>query len=476
MTDPFYGRRRELKLLRERLDLKIASLIVIRGRSRVGKSRLAEEFSKPFRTILIEGLAPDPEKEITAQMQREHFVNGLEAQCGIRGVKADDWDDLFFHLGQAVKRGRVIIVLDEINWMGSKDPTFLPKLKSAWDKYFKKNPKLICILSGSMSMWIEKNILSSTGFFGRISLDIQLKELPLTECNHFWHPYEDKISPFEKFKILSVTGGIPRYLEEISPKVPADEMIRRLCFREEALLFLEFDRIFSDLFSRRSPAYKKIVSRLAEGSADLNQIAKAVGMKKGGVISEYLADLEETQYIERYSSWNLASGKTLTRSLYRLKDNYLRFYLKYIEPHQEAVKKGTLKKVPAWDSIMGLQFENLVLNNRLLLHPLLELSPEEIINCGPYFQKPTKAVPGCQIDYLVQLEHNCLYLCEIKYSSKPIGIEIFDEVRKKIEALRTPSTIFSRRAVLIHVNGVTEAVRKSSFFTHIIDFSQFLKG
>ncbi|HAB99867.1 MAG TPA: ATPase, partial [Parachlamydiales bacterium] len=196
MGAPFYGRERELLLLKERLDVKIASLIVIKGRRRIGKSRLAEEFSKPFKTISIEGLPPD-EETITAQIQRTHFATCLERESGLKGLKADDWDDLFWHLAQVTKKGRVILILDEINWMGSKDPSFLGKLKTAWDKYFKKNPQFICILSGSMSGWIEKNILSSTGFLGRISLDLTLEELPLFECNHFWSPFEKKVSSFE---------------------------------------------------------------------------------------------------------------------------------------------------------------------------------------------------------------------------------------------------------------------------------------
>lgn len=474
MSTAFYGRERELKLLKERLGLKIASLIVIKGRRRIGKSRLAEEFSKSLRTISIEGLPPD-DNAITAQSQRMHFATCLQQEIGLRGLKADDWDDLFWHLAESTKKGRVVIILDEINWMGSKDPTFLGKLKTAWDKYFKKNPQLICILSGSMSAWIEDNILSSTGFLGRISLDLTLEELPLSECNSFWGASTDQIAPFEKFKVLSVTGGVPRYLEEIDPKISADEIIYRLCFRREGLLFSEFDRIFSDLFSRKAATYKKIVTRLADGSADLTQICHALGVEKGGQISKYLTDLEETQYISRHYAWNLKNGNQLKKNTYRLRDNYLRFYLKYIDKNSDAILKNRLKKLPSWDSILGLQFENLVINNSKQLYSILDIPTEQIINDGPYLQNQTQLHRGCQIDYLVQLKHNSLYVCEIKYSSKPIGPQVIQEVQEKINRLYHPKMKFSIRPVLIHVNGVTEAVYEADFFTQIIDFTQFLK-
>lgn len=114
--------------------------------------------------------------------------------------------------------------------MDGKDQTFLGKLKTAWDMHFSKNPHLVMALCGSISSWIEENILSSTGFVGRITMDLVLEELPLHACNAFWHPKEKRIAAFEKFKLLSITGGVPRYLEEISPEFPAEKNIQNLCF------------------------------------------------------------------------------------------------------------------------------------------------------------------------------------------------------------------------------------------------------
>ena len=59
--------------------------------------------------------------------------------------------------------------------------------------YFSKNPQSYPrILCGSISSWIEENILSNTGFVGRITIDLVLEELPLNVCNAFWHPKEKK--------------------------------------------------------------------------------------------------------------------------------------------------------------------------------------------------------------------------------------------------------------------------------------------
>ncbi len=46
MQHSFVGRKRELQMLGELFKKKSASLVVIRGRRRIGKSRLAQEFAQ----------------------------------------------------------------------------------------------------------------------------------------------------------------------------------------------------------------------------------------------------------------------------------------------------------------------------------------------------------------------------------------------------------------------------------------------
>lgn len=231
---PFIGRKKELEQLNRLLDKPTASLVVVKGRRRIGKSRLIQEFGKNRKMFTFSGLPPT--EKITLKEQLYEFGWQLGKALGQPAFKDDDWNDLFLRLAHHTREGKVLILLDEISWMGSKDPNFLGKLKNAWDLEFKNNPNLILVLCGSVSSWIEKNIISNTGFLGRISLNLTVEELPLPDCNKFW-PIFQRISSFEKFKTLSVTGGVPKYLEEINPKMPAEENIKNLCFEPSGLLF-----------------------------------------------------------------------------------------------------------------------------------------------------------------------------------------------------------------------------------------------
>lgn len=477
MTPPFLGRETELHELNKLLKKNSASLIVIQGRRRIGKSRLAEEFAKTHKFLQFSGI-PATEKT-TQQSQLDEFARQLSIQTTLPEITADDWGKLFLLLSEQTKTGRVIILLDEITWMGSKDPDFLGKLKNAWDLYFKKNPKLILILCGSISAWIEKNILSSTGFLGRVSYRLNLEELPLKECKHFWGKVGTSISAYEKLKVLAVTGGIPRYLEELKPALSAEENIKDLCFTKGAPLLNEFNEMFSDLFSNRSATYKKIIHVLSAAPLEIKEICNELDIERSGFISEYLDDLVKSGFVTRDYTWSVKTGEASRLSHFRLSDNYIRFYLRYIDKNFEKIKNGdftfkALSLLPNWKSIMGLQFENLVLKNRGYIKKCLGLKPEEIISDNPFFQRKTARNPGCQIDYLLQTTFKTLYVCEIKFRDQPIGLEAVHEMQAKIAAFKTPQG-FSSRAVLIHVNGVTDNVIESQFFSAIINFGELLK-
>ncbi len=472
----FIGREKELSRLQKFLQKKTASLLVIKGRRRIGKSSLIDEFGKNFKRYWhFSGLPP--ESGVSAQDQRNEFCRQFAHQLKLPHPKFENWGDIFWLLGEcAQKVGRVLILLDEISWMGLEDPTFLPKLKDAWDRFFKKNGELILVLCSSASSWIEKNILSGSGFVGRLSDTITLEPLPLKDATQFWG--KRSIASFEKLKILSVTGGIPRYLEEIKASVPAEENLRKLCFLPGAMLVKEFKQIFSDVFMRDSKIYQEMVRALAGSAKTHGEICKAIGHEPNGRVSGYLEELRLAGFIKKDSAWQFKTGKDSKICTYRLSDNYLRFYVKYIEPNLERIERGTfelksLTSLPEWNVVMGLQFENLVLNERTWIHQRLHIQAGEIVSENPYYQTKTTRHQACQIDYLIQTNHQNFYLCEIKFSKNPITYSVIEEVRAKMKALSLPRG-FSCRPVLICAGEVTEELENSQFFSAIIDLSKEL--
>ncbi|MBS0654403.1 MAG: ATP-binding protein [Verrucomicrobia bacterium] len=472
----FIGRERELSLLRGLTQKKSASLVVIKGRRRIGKSRLIQEFGKEFKTCTFTGLPPT--EQSTNQSQLDEFSRQLSENFSLPRMQFADWGDLFSFLGTLTQEGKILIVFDEISWIGTKDHDFLGKIKNLWDLKLSRNPHLMFILCGSISSWIDHHILKSTGFVGRISATLTLGELSLQESNQFFGPHREKLSDYEKLKILSITGGVPKYLEEIRPQLSAEENVKNLCFSPSGYLFHEFDRLFHDVFIRKSSFYKSALEILVDGPKSPKDICDQLDTVLNSATSAYLDELAQAGFIQRDYIWHMGSKKPSKLSHYRLKDNYVRFYLKYIRPNAQKIENNAFEdksigSLPGWSSILGLQFENLVLNNRQLIWKLLHIHPQDIVWDNPFFQTKSSKRDGCQIDYLIQTKYSNLYVCEIKFLLTEVKADIVPEVSSKIKALQIPRG-FSYRPVLIHVNGVDEKVLDLDYFSDIISFGNLL--
>ena len=203
------------------------------------------------------------------------------------------------------------------------------------------------------------------------------------------------------------------------------------------------------------------------------EIVAHLGKESGGTISDILDELVVSGFVSRDYTWNLKNGEISRLSKYRLSDNYLRFYLKYIRPNIQKINNGQFKQhslnaLPGWSSIMGLQVENLVISNRDAIKKKLGIYPDEVIYDSPFFQRKTARQRGCQIDYMVQTKHGNLYVCEIKFSRNPIGSDVIDAMKTKINNMTLPKN-FSIKPILIHASEVSDIVLDSNYFANIID-------
>lgn len=471
----FIGRKPEIKRLKALYARKKPAFVVIKGRRRIGKSRLIAEFARlnpEQRFWSFAGLAPQDGLE--AQEQRDNFARQFALTLKIPPITFSDWNDAFEHLSLQFNAGDIIL-LDEISWMGAKDPAFLPKLKAWWDK---QTQHVLLVICGSVSTWIEENILQSTAFFGRINLSLTLEPLSILESAEFLKKAGLKTSHYDTYKLLSILGGVPWYLEQLNPSLSADENIRQLALEKNGLLVQEFDRIFHDLFDGKGAAYKRILDALQDGAKTLAEIREAITFAHSGTLSQLMEHLIIAGFVQKQALWSFKTTKPLKQSLYRISDPYLRFYLKLIQPNLakiavNALRTVSLSALPGFDAHLGLQLEYLLLQNREVLLEVIGLLPADLVCDGPYRQTATQAHRGCQIDYLIQLRTQTLFVCEFKFRQRELDTDVIDEVQERINTLKVPRG-FATNAVLFHLSGVSPAVATSSRFYRVIDIAQFL--
>jgi len=417
---------------------------------------------------------------MTNDMQLRHFVTALSNQIGSPVEPAPDWLTAFKRLDDQISdQDRTVVLLDEISWMGGYDPYFTGALRTAWETFFHRHDQLIVVICGSVSGWIKDNILGNTGFTGRFSRDYLLPELTLDECSEFWGDARERVSTREIVDILSVTGGVPRYLEEINPGESADENIRRICFTPSGELFRDFDAIFDPMFGTDVALKKRILETLCDGPSSAAELEKLFDLDRNGRVAASLKALKEGGFVTDDPSINPETGAASRVGRYRLRDNYTRFYLKCVASRKASIKTGayrfaSLAQLPGWSAMMGLQFENLVVNNALSLVPHLHLGQAIVESAAPYRnvrKGRSDEKPGCQIDLLIQTPMTA-YVVEIK-RKREIDASVIDEVRERVRRLPLRKGM-SVRPVLVYDGELDPYVEGTGYFDSVISAQTLL--
>ena len=417
---------------------------------------------------------------MTNQRQLDHFVKALAEQTDAPSDPVSNWIEAFHRRDGPIEgEKRTVVLLDEVSWMGGYDVNYPGALRTAWETYFHRHPRLVVAVCGSVSAWIKANILDNTGFTGRFSRDYVLSELNLEECAEFWRGAKDRVSVREIFDVLSVTGGIPRYLEEIDPGLSAEENIRRMCFSTSGELYKDFDAIFSPMFGLDVTLKRQLLEALADEPMSGAELSVRLGLKRSGRMASVLRELKEGGFVSDDPGLNPATGESMRTGKYRLKDNYTRFYLKYVKPRKQQIESGSfrfvsLSTLPEWNVVMGLQFENLIVNNAMSLIPYLHLGNSIVESAAPYRNARRDAKGGkngCQIDLLIQTPMTA-YAVEIK-RKREIDESIIAEMQSRIDRIPLRKGV-SPRPVLVYEGELAPYVEGSGYFDAIIPAAKLI--
>ncbi len=471
----FYGREDILVDLEGLWGKRVASLVTCRGRRRIGKSTLIKRFAElsDARFIKIEGLRP--ETGMTDGDERSAFAEQLSLYADREIPTATNWLNAFKALDGIIDERRTVVLLDEVSWLAYFDERFASVLKIAWDNMFKDHARLVFVVCGSVSTWIKDNIVDSKAYYGRRSLDIVVPELSLRDCARFWDGRLDRVSLRDILDVLSITGGVPRYLEEVNPSQTADENIRRMAFRPNSTLRTDFDEMFRDVITKRPRMVAKVLEVLTDGPLTMSEIASGINAGAGGNVSSAIEQLIESGMVARDAGKNPETGAEIRERRYRLRDNYTRFFLKCIRPASETIDDGSfaftrLSRLEDWKVVKGFAFENLIVNHYAELLPYLHLEDSLIYSAAPYRKGGAKGV-GYQIDLLLQTKRSqCIV--EIKRRAS-IRKSIIDEVAAKIAKMKRSSDM-SIRAALVYDGELAETVPADGYFDAIIPFRRLL--
>ncbi|MBI2676093.1 MAG: ATP-binding protein [Candidatus Aenigmarchaeota archaeon] len=329
----FYNRENELNELETagKISERHKILMVLTGRRRVGKTELIHQFFSKTKGIYF---FVNPRK--TSSELLSEFSSIISSELSLpEYIKIGTWPSFLKVLFDASKEKRLVIAIDEFQRFLSIEPHIIFELQKEWDAH---KGKLFLLISGSSVGMVRKifieqkaplfkrahNILTIDPFgfeaVGRILGDFGITGIE------------------EKIKLYSIYGGIPMYYALIGDYNIADTLssIDRLLLRELAPLKDEVSDILIEEFGREVPSYYSIITAIAIGKNTAKEICDYAGIKETS-FAPYIENLSKVLGIVAKDV--PATEKNPERSKkgrYFLKDNFFRFWFKYIYRNMSA--------------------------------------------------------------------------------------------------------------------------------------------
>ncbi len=461
------GRESEQLVFQQAMKSPDAELIAIYGRRRVGKTYLVRQW---FDRHLLFDFSGVHNENLKAQLTNFRNTLTIAAKQLIPPAVPVSWTEAFLQLQQFIepqlKKKKGVIFLDEFPWLNSQRSGFLKAFEFFWNSWASRQQNLIVIICGSAASWmIQKVVNNKGGLHNRITRKIRLLPFTLKETRAYLKYNRVNLDEYQILQLYMAMGGIPQYLKEIQPGQSATQNIDRICFTKDGLLQTEFTNLYRSLFDA-ADKHISIIRALADKNTGLTrkEISAVVGIATGGTLTGLLEELLESGFISDY----LPYGKNVNESVYKLSDEYSRFYLKFIE-NTRSSRHGTWIRLAAsqsWVSWSGGAFESVCLKHIGEIKNALGISgiqSEESV----WRHVQRKASRGAQIDLLIDRADHCISLCEMKFSAKEFMIDkkYADELSNKLAVF---SAVTKTKKTLLLVMVTTFGVKTNGYKNSLV--------
>ncbi|RQG89578.1 ATP-binding protein [Natrarchaeobius chitinivorans] len=438
----FYDREDELASLETVYSSPGHAFYVIYGRRRVGKTALLKEFcvDRPHLYYLA---AQEAEER-----QREKFVERVAEAFDERVPRIDGWDDAFEYLGEKLTTDDRVVVIDEFPYLVEENDSLPSYLQAFVDEQLQGSGSML-VLCGSSVSTMESAVLGhESPLYGRRTGQIDLQPFSFQQAR-------DVISYdiADAIRSYSVTGGTPMYLTLFDYERPLSENIRAHILSPTAMLYNEPEFLLRT--ELRNPArYLSILEAVALGHTTPNEISGATGVDSGP-LSKYLQTLRRLRLLDREVPVT-AAGQKSKRSRYRVADEFLRFWFRYVEPNRSSIEEapsvvfeGTIE--PDLPTHVATTFED------ICTEAVWELIRREEL--GPYSEVGRWWYGEDEIDIVgLAPADNRILLAECKWTSDPVGYGLVDDLREKAENVRWGPGNRSERFALFSRSGFVDGL------------------
>lgn len=423
MAAQIIGREKEKEKLDKILLSNEAEFLAIYGRRRVGKTFLVREYLKKHIVFELSGAKDEPKKQ-----QIENFFGEYLKQTGGKQETQmpDSWHRAFSYLEKYLsnlpkRKSKYVVFIDEMPWLDTPKSDFISALEFFWNQHISKMDNILLIACGSASSWIRKNLINARGgLYNRITQRMKLMPFDLYETELFLQSRGIKLLQYQILELYMVMGGIPFYLKEIEKGMSTQQLIDKICFSPQGLLYDEYGQLYYALF-KNAEQHIAIIEALAAQPQGMTQSDLYTATKSSaGSIAKHIEELIECDFISIFQPF----VNKKKDAIYKLTDLYSLFYLKFIQNN-----KGTGQKI--WEQLSnqstytawsGYAFENICMMHVNQIKSALGIRGVFTKHSSWKF-KGDDALPGAQIDMIIDRADQIIHLCEAKFTKDNFSLK-----------------------------------------------------
>ena len=357
----FVGRGTELAYLNGRLkDVQSSGtgrLLSIRGRRRVGKSRLVAHWCDAVgaQYVFFEA-SRAPRADELRLFADAVLKSNVQSASSFLGVAFDTWESaLSLLIRDATPDKPMIVVLDEFPYLFNHTPHIDATIQTVWDRLIDGKAPVLLMLVGSDLHMMEMLTQYDRPLYGRAD-EMRVQPLSPAEIAHM-----TGLRGAAALDAYLTCGGFPALAERWQPGEDMWSYLERELTATSALLVNGERMLTAEFPSTASP--RLILDAIGHGEMTFTNISRAAGINQAGT-HESLKMLLEKQVIGVMRPMGAVAGSSnLTR--YFVADSYLRFWLYFLQRYFSEIERGrpdiALEAIrAAWTSYRGTAIEPIV--------------------------------------------------------------------------------------------------------------------
>lgn len=413
---PFINRTTELADLEKRWKSGKSECFIVYGKRRVGKTELVKHFIQGKHAVyfLADKRAIIDQLREVARLIGEAFHDESITRQGF-----DSWLDVFVYLKRNV-HDRFILAVDEFPYLTEVDPAMSSIFQKGWDEYLHGTNIMFVLLGSSIAMMESQVLLEKAPLFGRRTGQQLLQPLTFAQSRKFF----PNTSFRDALDIYTVTGGMPAYLMQMEEDRTLEENIKQHIFPTTEFLHNEIEFILKEEL-REPKHYLSILRAIALNKRKLSEIVNETGLPKPKV-NVYLQTLAHLHITERELPVTEANPEKSRKGLYRLRDNFFRFWFQYVFPYKSDLE------IRRYDEVLRRfqeQFQLLVskVYEEVCREFVREFpKPFSVERVGNWWEKNE------ELDIVaLSVRENSILFGECKWSEKQVGTNIYLELQRK---------------------------------------------